>query len=470
MNLFRLLKSIYRSVPPSLQDTVKSCYFAAQDMRHERALGAGLFESVSGNKSIAITLAAKKIAQDNATRHGASLKYPAELVIVNYIGQLGCGGAEKQLFYLAERLTGLGSKITTLTSSPLSGPAAHYKPALEKLGVECRMPRPVLAKELSSIADDWVMLVPPYLSKYVYALALELARIKPDVLHCWLDDANVIGALAGLMTGVPRIVMSAHSLNPSHFPHIRAPWHKPWYSTLLQSGRVTFTNNSRCGAEDYAQWLEIDADRITVIHNGMDFTALNDVDDNKSARFRESINAKAGEPLIGGVFRMSPEKRPFDFLNAVKKARELVPVARAVVSGTGPLAVDFSKAIVSQGLHDVVMYLGWHDDVYSLMKACDAVLVASEMEGIPTVILESQYMGTPVVATSVGGIPEVIENGVTGILAPVGDSNAMGEALAKILKDPGLKRRLGQEGAKSAAKFSIEKMTETVLRIYNGEG
>ena len=141
--------------------------------------------------------------------------------------------------------------------------------------------------------------------------------------------------------------------------------------------------------------------------------------------------------------------------------------AKAVIAGLGPLEEEMKRSIKENHLEQSVIMLGRRTDVFALIKACDIILLTSATEGTPNILLEAQYSGVPVVATKAGGIPEIVENGVSGLLHPVGDIKGMAESVVKILCDKTYARELGQEGHRlMIERFSVDKMANEYLKIY----
>ena len=124
---------------------------------------------------------------------------------------------------------------------------------------------------------------------------------RVDVLHCWMDGCNIIGGIAGYLTGIPRIVLSTRSVNPTFYPAIYDPQMDDWYKTFALSRRVAFIANSRYGARDYAQWLDLETTKFSVILNGIDFTAIPQPKDEEVREFRNEVGVDDDYLLVGGV-------------------------------------------------------------------------------------------------------------------------------------------------------------------------
>ncbi|GAI21005.1 unnamed protein product, partial [marine sediment metagenome] len=231
--------------------------------------------------------------------------------------------------------------------------------------------------------------------------------------------------------------------------------------------RIVLINNSKAGAEDYAKWLGISPSRFHVIYNGVDFSRFETVSNEDAVAFRHSLGIDDG-PLVGGVFRIGPEKRPFDFISVIKKVREEIENIKVVVAGIGTLENKVKKSIKQNGLGNTIILLGTRSDIFTVIKACDVILHTSENDGNPNALLEAQYLSVPVVATKAGGTPEVVDDGISGLLHPIGDIDSLADSVIKILQDKSYAKKLGEHGHKHILeRFSVDRMVNGTLEIYN---
>ena len=144
-----------------------------------------------------------------------------------------------------------------------------------------------------------------------------------------------------------------------------------------------------------------------------------------------------------------------------------MPDARFVIAGEGELRPALERQIKEHHLEKHVLLAGFRPDVLSLHKAFDIFVMSSVTEGLGTSLLDAMAAGKPVVATTAGGIPEVVVDGETGILVPPRDHEAMAAAIVALLKDEGLRTRMGRAGrARAETRFSAERMVQDTLRVY----
>jgi glycosyltransferase involved in cell wall biosynthesis len=396
-----------------------------------------------------------------------------KLRVVLFIGNLSPGGAERQLANLARWIDETPHSVRVLTAQPLGGPEAHYLQRLLTAGVRvevagARSEPGALSRLAACIADEaLIRAVPEALQSPVLDLAGELLAEPPDVVHAWLDWPNVIASSAALLSGVPRLVLATRNLNPSHFPELFEPWMRPWYRLALQHERVTLFANSRAGAADYAQWLGVEPERFVIVPNAVEPADLRGADGVGRKESRRELGVEAGEPLVLGVLRLSPEKQPLHFLRIVAAARRRIPSLRAALVGEGPLRPTVERCVRSLGLADHVTLLGRRNDVPRLIEASDIVLLPSRFEGSPNVLLEAQWLATPVVATAVGGVPELLRHGESGLLRDPDDVEGMASDVERLALDPALRETLGCAGRVWVERnFAREGVVAATLRGY----
>ncbi|WP_171118829.1 glycosyltransferase family 4 protein [Streptomyces sp. N502] len=163
------------------------------------------------------------------------------------------------------------------------------------------------------------------------------------------------------------------------------------------------------------------------------------------------------------VGRVTRIKRPDRFLAVVREVRRAVPTARFLVCGDGDLRGDLESAV---DMRDSLHLLGWRADVETVYAAADLVLLTSDNEGMPVSLIEAGLAGVPTVATNVGSVSEVVQDGTTGLLARPEASELTRHTVA-LLRDEGLRRRMGQEArAWTAQRFGAERLVQDTHDLY----
>jgi glycosyltransferase involved in cell wall biosynthesis len=206
----------------------------------------------------------------------------------------------------------------------------------------------------------------------------------------------------------------------------------------------------------------VGADKVRIIKNGIDVQRFG-----KAAPSLRSYDGQLDGPIVGLVGRLSREKGIEVFLQAASRVVEEIPDARFVVVGEGPEREHLDSLIDELKLRKNAELLGRRDDMPSVYTSFDIMVSSSHQEGLPMVVLEGMASGLPLVATSVGDVPRVIEKGVSGVLVSPGDSDSLAANVASLLRDPVERRRIGGAARRRIEEeFSTERMTSDYLDVY----
>jgi glycosyltransferase involved in cell wall biosynthesis len=391
------------------------------------------------------------------------------LRIVQYLGALYPGGAERQLCNLAAGLRQRGHQVRVLVKDNLKAERGHYAALLKRQRMPLRQASAAGLTTRMAESLPWQLLaaVPPTVRQAVINLAVELAADPPDVLHCWLDEPNVVGFIAGMIAEVPAIILSTRNSNPTHFPRLCQPFFKTWYQLAALSRRVHFIANSRSGAASYAEWIGIPVARFHLLFNGIDLGPFPEATDQARLLARKSLGCHETDHVVSGVFRLAEEKQPDLFLDVIHRVWQRVPKLRVLLAGSGDLEGHVAQRVAREGLTDCVCLLGRRSDVATVLLASDVNLLTSKLEGTPNIALETQYLGTPIVATAGGGTVDAVSDGVTGFLTGVCDAQALANRVSQVLLDSHLRQRLASAGpAFVTERFGLDAMIDGTIAVY----
>lgn len=280
---------------------------------------------------------------------------------------------------------------------------------------------------------------------------------KVQVIHGHMLGSNVWAVVLGRLTGIPVIVAHEHSwaFTGSH------------RRRLLDRHLIARGSDAliACSAEDRRRMIEIEgiAPRdVVLVPNGIAARAPN-----PSRDVRRELGIARGTPVVGSVGMLRAEKR-FDIL--VWAAAELVarrPEACVLIAGEGPERARLEALVAELGLSHSVRLLGARDDVPDVLAAVDVAVTCSDFEGAPLSVLEYMEAALPVVATRVGGLPHLIQDGVHGLLVPRRDPSALAEALDALVGDPARGRAMGAAGrARRRTEFDLDVMVARVEELY----
>lgn len=368
--------------------------------------------------------------------------------LVYLIGFLGFGGSERQLFLLLSHMDLRDMEVHVVVFN--DSPGETYEAPLRALGVQVwRMPpavRGVAAR-----------------TRYLLRL---FRRLRPQVVHSWTFHDNVYAGLVGRLAGVP---LRWGSLRNSY--HAREVQHLPaglrWLA--LHSTQRLVLNSQALADELQAARLpgRLPAGRILVLPNCVELPA-DDVERPDLAEF----GLDERHQVVGIVGNLRYQKNHLLFVEAMAQVIAQQPLARGLIVGQPlPLnpgvAEEIRAAIARHGLQEKVLLAGFRADVPALMRRFDVLAMTSRYEGMPNVVMEGMAAGCPVVATRVGGVPDLVVAGVNGFVVPPDDVAAFAAAVGKLLADPAGARAMGEAGRRMAAgQFGCRQMAARLRAMY----
>ncbi len=388
---------------------------------------------------------------------------------------LPSGGAERQWCYLAAGLRARGVDARLVTTHPLVGPDAHYLPLAENAGVPItELPDISVGDLLTGVTgEDLCAEVQGADEGEFRDLALRLSAMcrknHPDALFAQLDLTNVVTAFTGVRVGVPRTVLSFRNYNPDNFSYLRNAWYRDVYRSLSTCPDVRLAGNSRAGNDDYASWLGLPRRKVAFIPNAIDQATIglgapNGLPDRTATRRALGLDPDA--PIVLGAFRLSEEKRVSLFVEVCARVREHVPEVRVLVVGRGPQEDILRHAISCHAVEDVVTILGARTDMEALFASADVLLLTSRFEGMPNVAAEAQALGVPVVGPRVGALPDLLDDGRTGIVCEDDSARTLAAAVARVLCERDLWRARTEEAAAAfAERYSIDRMVDAYIDL-----
>jgi glycosyltransferase involved in cell wall biosynthesis len=286
------------------------------------------------------------------------------------------------------------------------------------------------------------------------ATARRLRAERVHVVHGYLYAGNLLGMLAGRLAGVPIRLASKRSLD-------RYPRRSQLLATRLANACA---HRVLCNAGSVARFVGTEerpeAAKLVVIPNGIRIPQ-------PPPAAERPAGLPPGAKVVGLVGRLGWKKGYPDLLAAAVRVRAARPDVEFVVVGDGPLRGEITAQAARLGLTPHLHLLGELDRVAPLLRGFDVFVIASVIEGMPNALLEALALERPVVATTVGGIPEIVAHGESGLLVPPSDPAAMAEAILRLLDDPTTAAAYGAAGRRTVeARYSLDAMAARFTALY----
>jgi glycosyltransferase involved in cell wall biosynthesis len=351
------------------------------------------------------------------------------------------GGPEKQTLRLAARLRDGHAVEPVLAVMPFDDARVDDNPLVLRAREAGLAVAPFVQKRRYDLVEG-VRVLRELVSRHK-ADVVWATGYKADVLAAWLGGVPTVAMLRG-WTGEDAKVRLFEWLDRK---------------TLRRHDAITVVSNALGEAAVREGVLR---ERVFRVPNAIDLAAL------APPRSREDLCQELGvdpsAPLVGAVGRLSPEKGHRVLLDAFHSVSRTAPEARLVVVGDGPEEAALRRRAQELGLADRVTFTGLRKDGQQIIGALDVLALPSFSEGMPNVVLEAFAYGTPVVATSVGALPDMLEDGRSGWLVPAGDAGKLAAALRQSLDDrPEALRRSAEARAVLASRFTVDRQAEAWL-------
>jgi glycosyltransferase involved in cell wall biosynthesis len=343
----------------------------------------------------------------------------------------GWRGGERQTLWLAAEMAKRGHE--SVVAARLGEPLAARASAAGLSVIDCR---PV--SELDPRA--------------AWRLRREILARRFDVVHAHTAHAVAIGAMATLGTGVPLVV--ARRVD---FP-LRGNAGTRW--KYGRAARIVAVSNA---VANVLVAGGIARSRIAVVPDGVD---LRRTVEPATAATLAACGVAPNRPLVVQVAQLVGHKDPVNFVRAMAYANRGHTKLQALLVGDGPLRPEVTDEIKRLSLVDVIHLTGFRDDADSLLAAASVACLSSREEGMGSVLLDAMAFGRPIAATIAGGIPEVVVDGESGLLAERENPEALGAAIARLANDRPVADRLAEAGRRRVHEFSVERMTDRTIEVY----
>jgi glycosyltransferase involved in cell wall biosynthesis len=375
--------------------------------------------------------------------------------VLRVIARLNMGGPTLNVSYLTKGLDERGYE-TTLVAGRLARGEDSMAFAAEQLGVEV-VPLLQLHRDLS----------PMYDAVSVKRLVREIQRLRPHIVHTHTAKAGAVGRMAALLAGDAKPPVVVHTFHG----HVLRGYFDPVRTEFFrETERFLAKHSTRLIAvgpevrDDLVELGVAPAEKFSVIRLGIDLESRVGGD---GAELRRRFGIPQGRFVVGWVGRMTGIKRVPDVLAAFAELVDLGVDAQLVLVGDGPERAALERRARELRIQRRTLFAGYQRDIGPYYDLFDTFLLPSANEGTPVVAIESLAAGIPVVATRVGGVPDVVRDETDGFLTATGDVTALASRLAELARDPELRARMGASGRERVIpRYRVSRLVDDVDALY----
>ena len=371
--------------------------------------------------------------KDKEEKRKVDLSRPFRILHIN-TAQTWRGG-EQQTFWLCQGLQQRGHEIL-LACQPDS--ALHRRALSAGIGVY-----PV---DMRGEWDLWA----------VRDLVGVFRRNGTEIVHFHTAHAHTLGLLAAQVAKVPIRVLTRR-VNVHIHKHLLNRWkYGPGLTAIIAISE---------GIRSVLIEDGLAPERVTTIRSGIHFQRIENIGD--GSYLRDEFAISEDTLVIGTVGALGPYKDHHNFLEAAVIVKRSVPNTRFLVVGDGELRKELERYSASRGLSEDVLFTGFRKDVLEITKIFDIFVLCSYLEGMGTAILDAMALEKPIVATQVGGIPEIVLQGENGFLVPPRDPNKLAEAILKLANEPSLRYKMGSYSREHVRNFDVKKTIDQTEAMYS---
>lgn len=361
--------------------------------------------------------------------------------VLHLITELDVGGAQQALYRL---LSGLDRQKYQPVVACLYNGDGSVAEQIRQLGVR--------------VVD--LKMQPKWRLDAIWRLSRLIRQEKPIILHAWMIHANILGRIVGRINRVPVVIISRRTQDLDGFG-------REWVNRQLSGWSDATITVSNCVRQIEIDRSRTDPAKVVTIHNGIDAGRYDQIDPSARARIRREFNTPVEALVIASVGRFHPVKGFADLLAAMQLVHARFPDVILWLVGDGELRADLEAQARQLGLGGVVVFAGMRADVPEVLTAVDIFALASHVEGMPNAVLEAMAASLPVVTTQVGGVPEVVADGQTGLLVPPKDADALAQALFTLVESASLRRQFGMAGMRRVREqFDIMLTQQKTVGLY----
>ncbi len=374
--------------------------------------------------------------------------------VAEVITRLDRGGAPDIFRTLSSNLDPAAFDVTLIT-----GPSEHLtkktKDFVRRFGGRL-IKVPSLVRDIDPLRD----------AKALFSLWHIFREQKFDIVHTHTAKAGALGRLAARLAGISSIVHTPHGHNLYGYFDERATENLIRIERYLSKRTDKIIALTELEKSDYIKHDIAPAEKIEVIYQGLELDRYM-CDWKESAELKRGLNILPGENVVGMIGRLETVKGPEYFIDMAAEITKTFPNTKFIIAGDGSLRQELEAKAGKLGIKSKVIFAGWRDDVPEVLSILDILVMPSLNEAVGIAAIEASAEGVSVVATRVGGIPEVVKDNVTGLLVAPADGRALAEAVSTLIQDKAMRDRMGSQGRSwIRGRFDAWEMVNRTSTLY----
>jgi len=289
-----------------------------------------------------------------------------------------------------------------------------------------------------------------------------------DIVHTHTAKAGAVGRMAAFFAGVKIIVHTSHGHNfYGYFNPIMSRF-IIWAERFLSFFTTRIITLTQLEKRDLLKFKICCDDKIITAQTAIEIEKLKRLTEDKSLLLKKELQIEPECIVIGTVARLEQIKGVDNFIDATIELTKTIPDVKVIIVGEGSLKQHLEQKIDNVNMSDKFIFTGWQEDVSRYMSLMDIMVLASLNEAVGLVLIEAQSLGIPVVATKVGGIPEVVEDGKSGLLVPAEEPAAMMAAIKRLTGNKEMRHAMGIYAKDLVSKkYSVTNLLNTITQTYN---
>lgn len=293
-----------------------------------------------------------------------------------------------------------------------------------------------------------------------------IKKYNPLIVHTHSSKAGLLGRLAAKLARVPIIIHTPHghvffgyfgSFKTKIFIILER------FVSRITDKIVALTNEEK---KDYIKFRIANEDKFDVIYSGIELNKFKELPFNENQNFKRELGIPENYLVVGTVGRLVPVKGPEFLIEAAKYIISKYPEVFFIFTGDGPLEQNLERQAFKSGIKDNIIFLGWRNDIAGIISVYDIFALPSLNEGMGRVLVEAMALGKPIVASNVGGIPDLVTHGKNGFLVPPKNPEKLAKYIQILIGDKEKRKKMGQAGKEMVKNFSKEKMVEKIANLY----